>query len=127
MKRSNRETASTSPPPIATPVSAEKLKPKCITFYVDHHFPSEKALAQYLVHLWSAALVEVLSQVTSTGEPSGRQVASIQRSLATVVAQNRIARAGMLLSLEQAVVDCSLKGGAAASLLRDALPYRQSW
>ena len=35
MKRSNRETASTSPPPVATPVEAEKLKPKRITVYVD--------------------------------------------------------------------------------------------
>lgn len=35
MKRSNRETASTSPPPIVTPVAAEKPKPKRITVYVD--------------------------------------------------------------------------------------------
>ena len=68
-----------------------------------HHFPSKKALAQYLVHLWSTVLVDTLARVTSTGEPAVRQVASIQRRLATVVAQNHIARAGLLLSLEQAV------------------------
>ncbi|MFE4500083.1 hypothetical protein ACFRFQ_09465 [Rhodococcus sp. NPDC056743] len=41
--------------------------------------------------------------MTATDEPAVRQVVSIQRSLAIVVAQDHIARAGMLLSLELAV------------------------
>lgn len=68
-----------------------------------HHFASKKALAQHLVHLWSTVLVETLSGVTDAEEPAVRQVVSIQRRLAAVIAQDHIARAGMLLSLEQAV------------------------
>lgn len=68
-----------------------------------HHFPSKNALAQYLVQSWSTALVDTISCVTATDGPPVQQVASIQRKLATVVANDHIARAGMLLSLEQAV------------------------
>lgn len=68
-----------------------------------HHFASKKALAQYLVQLWNTVLVETLSRVADAEEPAVRQVVSIQRRLAVVIAQDHIARAGMLLSLEQAV------------------------
>lgn len=67
-----------------------------------HHFPSKKALAQYLVQSWSTVLVGTISRITAADEPPVQQVASIQRELATVVAKDRVARAGMLLCLEQA-------------------------
>lgn len=68
-----------------------------------HHFPSKKALAQYLVHRWSTVLVDTLKCAAVTDEPAVRQVVSIQRNLATIVAQDHVARAGLILSLERAV------------------------
>lgn len=68
-----------------------------------YHFSSKKALAQHLVQGWSTILVDTIAAATAADEPALRQVATIQRTLAEIVANDHVARAGLILSLEQAV------------------------
>lgn len=68
-----------------------------------HHFPSKESLAQYLVQGWGTVLVDTIGDVTTADEPALHQVASVQRALAAIITHDHVARAGLLLSLEQAV------------------------
>lgn len=68
-----------------------------------HHFPSKKALAQYLVNRWGTILVDTIADVTAADEPAPRQVTNVQRTLAAIITRDHVARAGLLLSLERAV------------------------
>lgn len=67
------------------------------------HFPSKKALAQHLVQLWGEVLLDTIARVTTTDEPTHRQVAAIYRELAHRVTDDQQIRAGLILSLEPAV------------------------
>ena len=68
-----------------------------------HHFPSKESLAQYLVQGSGTVLVDTIADVSTTDEPALHHVASVQRTLAEIITHDHVARAGLILSLEQAV------------------------